>query len=51
MVEALGEDAELVEVAEVGHTPTLEEPEATAAMDRLLERVMAREQSDAETLA
>ena len=44
MVERLGGDAELVVVPAVGHTPNLEEPEATAAMDRLLERVMAREQ-------
>jgi hypothetical protein len=32
-------------VPDVGHTPNLEEPESTAAMDRLLERVMAREES------
>jgi len=44
MVERLQGDAELVVVPDVGHTPNLEEPEATAAMDRLLERVMAREQ-------
>ena len=47
MVERLGGDAELVVVPAVGHTPNLEEPEATAAMDRLLERVMAREQDAA----
>jgi pimeloyl-ACP methyl ester carboxylesterase len=47
MVERLGGDAELVVVPAVGHTPNLEEPEATAAMDRLLERVMAREQDTA----
>jgi pimeloyl-ACP methyl ester carboxylesterase len=44
MVERLKGDAELVVVPDVGHTPNLEEPEATAAMDRLLERVMAREE-------
>ncbi len=44
MVERLPGDAELVVVPDVGHTPNLEEPEAQAAMDRLLERVMAREE-------
>ena len=44
MADALAGDAELVEVPGVGHTPTLEEPESTAAMDRLLERVTAREE-------
>jgi pimeloyl-ACP methyl ester carboxylesterase len=44
MVKALGDDAELVVVPEVGHTPTLDEPEAQEAMDRLLDRVMAREE-------
>lgn len=43
MVEKLAIDAELVVVPDVGHTPNLEEPEAQAAMDRLLERVTARE--------
>jgi pimeloyl-ACP methyl ester carboxylesterase len=43
MAERLGGDAELVVVPSVGHTPNLEEPEAQAAMDRLLERVAARE--------
>jgi len=43
MVERLKGDAELVVVPDVGHTPNLEEAEAQAAMDRLLERVMARE--------
>lgn len=42
MVERLGGDAELVVVPDVGHTPTLEEPESRGAMDRLLERVMKR---------
>ena len=44
MVKALDGDAELVVVPSVGHTPNLEEPEAQAGMDRLLERVMAREE-------
>ena len=44
MVKALNGDAELVVVPSVGHTPNLEEPEAQAGMDRLLERVMAREE-------
>jgi pimeloyl-ACP methyl ester carboxylesterase len=44
MIERLNGDAELVVVPDVGHTPSLEEPESTAAMDRLLERVMAREE-------
>lgn len=44
MVERLGDDAELVVVPDVGHTPNLEEPESAAAMDRLLERVMARQE-------
>ena len=43
MVAKLEGDAELVVVPDVGHTPNLEEPEAQAAMDRLLGRVMARE--------
>jgi pimeloyl-ACP methyl ester carboxylesterase len=44
MVERLDGDAELVTVPAVGHTPNLEEPEAQAAMDRLLARVTAREE-------
>jgi pimeloyl-ACP methyl ester carboxylesterase len=44
MVERLDGDAELVVVPDVGHTPNLEEPESTAAMDRLLERVMDRQE-------
>jgi pimeloyl-ACP methyl ester carboxylesterase len=44
MVERLGGDAELVVVPNVGHTPNLEEPESRAAMDRLLERVMSRQE-------
>ena len=44
MVQRLAGDAELVVVPDVGHTPNLEEPEAQAAIDRLLERVMARQE-------
>jgi len=44
MVEALGGDTELVVVPNVGHTPNLEEPEVRAAMDRLLDQVMDREE-------
>jgi pimeloyl-ACP methyl ester carboxylesterase len=44
MAERLDGDAELVIVPAVGHTPNLEEPEAQGAMDRLLERVGAREE-------
>ena len=36
------DDAELVTVPDVGHTPSFEEPESHAALDRLLERVLAR---------
>jgi pimeloyl-ACP methyl ester carboxylesterase len=43
MVRRVSGDAELVVVPAVGHTPNLEEPEAQAAMDRLLQRVMERE--------
>ncbi len=35
-------DAELVTVPNVGHAPSLDEPESLAAIDRLLERVLAR---------
>lgn len=35
-------DAELVTVPDVGHTPNFEEPESEAALDRLLVRVLAR---------
>ena len=41
MARSLAQDAELVVVPDVGHTPSLEEHEAQAAMDRLLQRVMA----------
>lgn len=34
-------DAELVTVPDVGHTPSFEEPESLAALERLLERVLA----------
>ncbi len=40
MAVALG-DAELVTVPAVGHTPSFEEPESQAALDRLLDRVLA----------
>ena len=33
---------EMVTIPHVGHAPTLEEPAAVAAIDRLLDRVMAR---------
>jgi len=45
MVERLNGHAELVVVPAVGHTPNLEEPESQGAMDRLLKRVMDREES------
>ena len=35
-------DVELVTVPDVGHTPSFEEPESQAALDRLLDRVLAR---------
>ncbi len=35
-------DVELVTVPNVGHAPSLDEPESQAAIDRLLERVLAR---------
>ena len=40
MLKAL-DHAELVTIPGVGHTPTLEEPDAAAAIDRLLARVVA----------
>jgi pimeloyl-ACP methyl ester carboxylesterase len=43
MVARLDGDAEMVTVPDVGHTPNLEEPVALAAIDRLLERVMQRQ--------
>ena len=44
MAERLQADAELVVVPDVGHTPSLEEPESQAAMDRLFDRVLAAEE-------
>ena len=41
MAERLAGDAELVVVPDTGHAPSLEEPEAQAGIDRLLERVLA----------
>ena len=43
MVGRLKEDAELVVVPDAGHAPSLEEREAQDAMDRLLARVMERQ--------
>lgn len=40
MAEMVGPDADLVTVPDVGHTPVLDEPEAAAAVDRLLARVL-----------
>ena len=42
MVSELGAQAELVTIPQVGHAPSLEEPESIAAIDRLLARVKAR---------
>lgn len=41
MVLEVGGQATLVTVPDVGHAPTLEEPEAVGALDRLLDRVAA----------
>jgi pimeloyl-ACP methyl ester carboxylesterase len=41
MVAELNGDAELVVIPDVGHAPSLEEPESRAALDRLLHRVEA----------
>lgn len=43
MVKELGDDAELVIVPDVGHTPTFEENESIAAVDRLLQKVLDRQ--------
>jgi pimeloyl-ACP methyl ester carboxylesterase len=43
MIAELNGDAELVIIPATGHAPSLEEPEALAALDRLLERVSDRE--------
>ena len=40
MAREIGESAELVTVPDVGHAPTLDEPESVAAIDRLLDRVL-----------
>lgn len=40
MASEIGDSAELVTVPEVGHAPTLAEPESAAAIDRLLARVL-----------
>ncbi|MCY7338521.1 MAG: alpha/beta hydrolase [Sphingomonas bacterium] len=40
-------DVELVTIPEVGHAPSLEEPESLAAIDRLLDRVLAASRSPA----
>ena len=37
----IGTKAEVVTIANVGHAPTLDEPESVAAIDRLLDRVLA----------
>lgn len=41
MVDRLGDSAELVTVPGVGHAPTLDEPDAATAVERLLGRVVA----------
>ena len=42
MIAELGFQAELVTIPGVGHAPALDEPEAVAAIDRLLERVRVK---------
>ena len=42
MTRELGDDAELVTIAEVGHAPSFDEPESIAAVERLLQRVRER---------
>lgn len=42
MLREIGPQAERVTVPRVGHAPTLDEPEVVEALDRLLERVLAR---------
>lgn len=42
MLGDMGAGAELVTVPGVGHAPVLDEPEAVAAIDRLLDKVLAR---------
>ncbi len=41
MVREIGESAEYATIARVGHAPTLDEPQSIAAVDRLLEPVLA----------
>ena len=41
MLAELGPEAELTTVPDVGHPPTLDEPESLAALDRLLAKVKA----------
>lgn len=41
MAREIGPNAEIATVPDVGHAPALDEPEAIAAVDRLLERVRA----------
>jgi pimeloyl-ACP methyl ester carboxylesterase len=41
MKNRIGESAEIVVIPQVGHAPTLDEAEAIAAIDRLLQRVLA----------
>ena len=40
MLAEMGPDTELVTVPDVGHAPLLDEPEASAGIDRLLARVL-----------
>lgn len=42
MIAELGDEAELVTIADVGHAPSFDEPESIAAVERLLARVSAR---------
>jgi pimeloyl-ACP methyl ester carboxylesterase len=42
------EDVELVTIPDVGHTPSFEEAESLAAVERLLDRVTARQKREAE---
>lgn len=41
MIAELGDNAELVTLADVGHAPSFDEPESLAALDRLLAKVRA----------
>ena len=51
MAERLDEDAELVIVPDTGHAPSLEEPEAQAGIDRLLQRVLEKEEASRSSAA